>query len=85
MEDKSAAEMDILEKIIKREDSLKIHRYLHQLEEPYKEVFSLRVFSELSFKDIGRIFEKSDAWARVTYSRAKMKLAERMGEDENKL
>ena len=78
MEDKSAAEMDILEKIIKREDSLKIHRYLHQLEEPYKEVFQLRVFGELSFADIGRIFHKTESWARVTYHRARLKLQEKM-------
>lgn len=51
---------------------------LHQLEEPYKEVFMLSVFGQLSLKDISRIFGKSESWARVTFYRAKQKLSERM-------
>ncbi len=60
--------------------SLKIHRILHQLEEPYKEVFQLRVFGELSFAEIGSIFGKTETWARVTYHRARLKIKERMDE-----
>lgn len=48
------------------------------MKEPYKEVFSLRVFSELSFAQIGQIFGKSDDWARVTYLRAKRNIQEAM-------
>ena len=58
--------------------TLKIHQLLHEMEEPYKEVFQLRVFGELSFAKIGVIFGKSDNWARVTYHRARLKLKERM-------
>ena len=36
----------------------------------------MRTFGELSFKDIGVIFGKSESWARVTYHRAKMKIKE---------
>lgn len=64
-------------------DAMKIHELLHQLDEPYKEVFMLRVFGELSFKRIAHIFSKSESWARVTYHRAKLKLIEKMeGNDE---
>ena len=31
-------------------DAMRILEYLHDIEEPYKEVFMLRVFGELSFK-----------------------------------
>ena len=48
------------------------------MEEPYKEVFQLRVFGELSFADIGRLFGKSENWARVTFYRAKNKIKEGM-------
>ena len=58
--------------------SFRIHRALHTLEEPYKEVFQLRVFGELPFAKIGAIFGKSENWARVTYHRARLKLMERM-------
>ena len=54
-------------------------RYLHNLDEPYKEVFMLSVFGGLSLKDISEIFRKSESWARVTFYRAKQKLLERMG------
>lgn len=61
-----------------KEDTLRIHMLLHQMEEPYKEVFQLRVFGELSFSDIARLFGKSENWARVTYHRAKNKIKEGM-------
>lgn len=52
------------------------------MEEPYKEVFELRVFGELSFAQIGAIFRKTESWARVTYHRARLKLKERMDKNE---
>lgn len=58
--------------------TLRIHQILHNLEEPYKEVFSLRVFGELSFRDIGEIFGKTENWARVTYHRARLKIQEQI-------
>lgn len=62
--------------------TLRIHQLLHEMEEPYKEVFQLRVFGELSFAKIGVIFAKTENWARVTYHRAKSKLQERMDDNE---
>ena len=72
----------IEEKLTDRDTSLKIHLILHQLEEPYKEVFQLRIFGELSFAEIGSIFGKTETWARVTYHRARLKIKERMDENE---
>ena len=72
----------IEEKLTDRDQSLKIHLILHQLEEPYKEVFQLRIFGELSFAEIGSIFGKTETWARVTYHRARLKIKERMDENE---
>ena len=72
----------IEEKLSDRETSLRIHTILHQLEEPYKEVFQLRAFGELSFAEIGSIFGKTETWARVTYHRARLKIKERMDEYE---
>jgi len=73
-----ADEVNLDEKIINEEDTLKIHNILHDLEEPYKEVFSLRVFGELSFQQIARIFGKNANWACVTYHRAKKKIQNKM-------
>jgi len=63
-----------------RDSSFRIHVALHDMEEPYREVFELRIFGELSFREIGTIFGKTENWARVTYHRARLKLQERMGE-----
>lgn len=66
----------IEQRIYDKETAFQIHKLLHALEEPYKEVFWLRTFGELSFKDIGILFGKTESWARVTYHRAKMKIRE---------
>lgn len=60
--------------------AFRIHLVLHCLDEPYKEVFQLRVFGELSFGQIATIFGKTEAWARVTYHRAKLRIQERIDE-----
>lgn len=59
-----------------RADAAALHARLHALAEPYKEVFWMRTFGELSFREIGTLFGKTESWARVTYHRAKMKLRE---------
>ena len=74
------ADIHIERAVTDRMQSLEIHQALHQLQEPYKEVFSLRVFGELSFREIGQIFGKTENWARVTYHRGKLKLQEKLDE-----
>ena len=71
---------DFVEKISDNSEAVSIHKILHNLEEPYKEVFSLRVFSELSFKQIADIFGKTESWARVTFHRGKLKISEKLEE-----
>ena len=60
----------------RQETARQLHRLLHGLPEPYKEVFSLRTFGELPFSQIGELFGKTESWARVTYFRARAKLKE---------
>ncbi len=64
---------------IDRDTAREIHLVLHKLEEPYKEVFWMRTFGELSFKEIGGIHGKTESWARVTFYRAKQKIKEALG------
>lgn len=70
------SEDNLEHRLIIQSQALEIHHALHKIAEPYKEVFSLRVFSELSFSQIGAIFGKPDGWARVTFHRAKNMLKE---------
>lgn len=64
------------QRIADKDAALGIHRLLHALDEPYKEVFWMRTFGEMSFKDIADIFGKTESWARVTYHRARAKIRE---------
>ena len=69
---------DLEQKFLRRETAF------HALPEPYKEVFSLRLFGELPFAQIGQLFGKTESWARVTYHRARLKLKEEL-QDEAEL
>ena len=69
---------DFTGELMDRQTALDLHRILHGLPEPYKEVFSLRIFGELGFADIGSLFGKSAHWACVTYHRAKEKIQKEM-------
>jgi len=74
-------DIDIEKSVFSSEESMIIHEILHNLSEPYKEVFSLRVFGELSFKKIGSLFGKTDNWACVTFHRARNKIREEMRDE----
>ena len=73
---------DLEELLIDEDAAFTIHQCLHRLEEPYKEVFSLRVFGELSFEKIGSIFGHTANWACVTYYRAKTRLRALLAEEK---
>ena len=64
------------ERLLDRESAMELHRRLHALPEPYREVFALRVLGELSFREIGALFHKTESWARVTFHRARLKIKE---------
>lgn len=67
--------------VLDKETVKKVYRLLQQLSEPYKEVFSLRVFGELPFSQIGDLYGKTDSWARLVFYRAKKELRRRLDED----
>ena len=75
-------ETDFEQQLADTDTAWRLHRILHTLPEPYKEVFSLRVFGELSFKRIGLLFGKSENWACVTFHRAKSKVQEQWEESK---
>ena len=72
------------QRLIERSEASWIRKALHGMQEPYKEVFMWRVFAELSFKQIGQIFGKTDNWACVTYHRAKNMIRARLEENHEK-
>ena len=71
------------EHVLSRDEAARIRAVLHDVKDPYKEVFMWRVFADLSFKQIGQIFGKTENWACVTYHRARNMIKERL-EEQNR-
>ena len=70
----------VADEYVRREEIEQIQKILHDVSEPYKEVFMWRVYAELSFKQIAQIFGKTENWACVTYHRARKMIKERLEE-----
>lgn len=67
-----------------KENKVEILHAMHELLEAMKEVMHLRIFGNLSFRQIGDIMEHSENWARVTYYRGNLRLREKLDGSEAK-
>ena len=56
------------------EGQVEIMKAIRLLPEETREVMYMRLFGDLSFRQIGEIMEKTESWARVTYFRGREKL-----------
>lgn len=63
-------------------DRVELMKKLHLCPEPFREVMYLRIFGNLSFKEIGEIMGRTENWARVTFYRGKEKLRKEIVADE---
>jgi len=77
----AASGEDIEGRLADQDQAQQILAALHTLEEPYKEVFTLRALGDVPYKQIAALFSKTDSWARVTYHRARLLLTERMNKE----
>lgn len=73
-----SAPVSVEQQAVDADTAVRIHKLLHTMPEPYKEVFQLRVFGELSFAQIGSIFDRTANWACVTYHRARAMIQKEM-------
>jgi RNA polymerase sigma-70 factor (ECF subfamily) len=64
------------EKAVNADTLNRIRKAIQKLEDTYRDVFVLHAIGEVSLKEIAAIHGKSESWARVTYFRAKNKIAE---------
>lgn len=74
---------DIEGLLVNQDQARHILAALHILEEPYKEVFTLRALGDVPYRQIASLFGKGESWARVTYFRARVMLIERMNKEES--
>ena len=71
------------EQILKRDEAMRARKILRSIPDPYREVFMWRVFAQLSYKQIGELFGKTENWACVTYHRARGMIRTGLEENEN--
>ncbi len=71
------------EHLLKTEKERRLLEEINRLDEVSKEIVTLRIYGELSFKEIGMLTGKTENYARVGFHRAKLKLQQEMeGYDE---
>ena len=70
------------ENVIGALSRVELIKKLHLCPEPFRELLYLRIFGNLSFKEIGEIMGKSENWARVTFYRGKERLRKEIVADE---
>ena len=68
--------------VLHRLEYLELLQQIHTLEEPVREVLYLRLFGQLSFREIGEVLHKSENWARVTFYRGKEKLKKELNRND---
>ncbi len=64
------------ERTITKDEYRRVQEAIKTLEETYRDVFILHAIAGVSLKEISAIYGKSESWARVSYYRAKQKIAQ---------
>lgn len=72
-----SAESDVLDRL----GHLELMKRLHSCPEPFREILYLRIFGQLSFREIAEIMGRSENWARVTFYRGKEKLRQELEQE----
>lgn len=76
-----ASSEKVEDEIIQKDRNMDLYKNMQYLDSQDREVIYLRIFADLSFKDIGEVLGKSENWARVTFFRSKEKLKRRMSNE----
>ncbi|MDD4081226.1 MAG: sigma-70 family RNA polymerase sigma factor [Eubacteriales bacterium] len=72
---------DAFSRLFDREEARGLQAIAGQIREPYRQVFSLRVWGEMPFGEIGKLFGRSANWACVAYHRARKMIREEYEEE----
>lgn len=60
--------------LIEKDTMLQLMKAIDKLDDLTREIVLLRIYGELSFKEIGSTLNKSENYARVTFHRGKLKI-----------
>lgn len=70
------------EHVMEKTGRIELMQVIHKCPEPYREVMYLRLFGNLSFKEIGEVMGKTENWARVTFYRGKERVRKELEQNE---
>ncbi len=70
------------EQVYRKQESLELMKRIHAMPDPQREIMMLRLYSELSFKEIAEVLGISEENARVTFYRGKVRLRKEMQDYE---
>lgn len=70
------------DEIMNKQDRIEIINQIQTLDTMVRKVMYLRIKGELSFKEIGKIVNKTENWTRVMYYRGKQKIKEERKRNE---
>ena len=68
--------------LIEKDLRISLYKNLQKLDAGAREVVYLRIFAELSFREIGDILGKSENWARIVFYRSKNMLKGLMSDEK---
>ncbi len=72
---------DINNIIIENDEKQNLYKEIIKLDETSRQIILLRIIGNMTFKEIGIFFNKTENWARVNFYRAKQKLKEVMNDE----
>lgn len=74
LRNEGAKSYDLENEYIRKEDLISFFKKARGLSDDKREILYLRLLGDLSFKEIGAVFDRTENWARVTFYRAKLEL-----------
>lgn len=85
LDEKMESENDTQRQAMARIELADVWEQLQNLSPDMRKVVELRVLGDLSYREIGNMLGRSENWARVTFYRAKLILAEEGNDESNEL
>lgn len=76
------SDVNLEDEFIESEERAELYKQVKNLDGPTRELISLRLTTELTFKEISQVLGKSEAWARVTFYRWKKEMEEMKRKEE---
>lgn len=73
------------DKITSNDLKRRLYKEIYKLDNEVSQIMLLRLEDDMSFKEIGEIFNKNETWARVKFFRGKQKIKEGLRDERQEI